>query len=153
MVSKAQILADIAALALPDVVDSDSSVLVFFSGHGAVDVDGITKIIPTRMRFRSRRPNSALNWTPFPAATASSSWTPATRAASSRTREPWTRRPRTTGVYDDGTGGSALLAALGSYSELLAAAFESYDPYTPMVVTAAGSEELSWESRPSWLPR
>lgn len=151
-VSRQQILDDIADLI--DVVQGDSSVLVFFSGHGTI-YNGVPNILPTD------------------AVTSVGAAVPANYLSPSELRSaldalPCRNRilildtcysggfvtdtgtldaaPQNYGVYDEGTDGSAILAALGSYSDLLASAFESYDPATPMVVTAAGSEELSYES-------
>lgn len=141
-VDTAQIQADIAALV--GVVDPDSSVLVYFSGHGDADVFG-TYIIPTDENQISA--SDLLSWLDsLPCRNTilildtcySGGFVPDTGTLDTA--------PQNYGVYDDGTGGYALLAALGSYSELLASAFQSYDPRTPIVVTAAGSEELSYES-------
>jgi uncharacterized caspase-like protein len=155
-VTKSQILTDIASLI--GEVDPDSSVLVYFSGHGT-EYLGTTYILPT----------DAITFTPpniyssnFSSFISPSELWAALDALPCRNRilildtcysggfvtdtGTLDAAPQNYGVYDDGTGGSALLAALGSYSDLLASAFDSYDPATPMVVTAAGSEELSYES-------
>lgn len=141
--TRLQIAGDIADLA--PLVDPDSAVLVYFSGHGSADVSGTTYIIPTDENPVS--PPELLSWLDaLPCRNRilildtcySGGFVPDTGTLDSA--------PQNYGVYDDGTDGSAILAALGSYSDLLAAAFESYDPATPMVVTAAGAEELSYES-------
>lgn len=141
-VDKATIQADIADLV--GVVEPDSSVLVYFSGHGDADLLG-TYIIPTDENRISA--SNLLSWLEvLPCRNRilildtcySGGFVPDTGTLDAA--------PQDYGIYDNGTDGSAVLAALGSYSDLLAAAFESYDPATPMVVTAAGSEELSYES-------
>ncbi len=140
---KATIQADIAALM--GTVDPDSSVLVYFSGHGAADLSGTTYIIPTDEDPISS--TELLSWLDaLPCRNRILILDTCYSGGFVTDTGTLDTSPQTYGVYDEGTGGSALLAALGSYSELLASAFQSYDPYTPFVVTAAGSEELSWES-------
>lgn len=157
---KQDILDDIAELAA--AVDTNSSVLVYFSGHGTI-YSGESSILPTDSVVYSGPPDILANYSlDVDLLISPSTLLSALDALPCRNRilildtcysggfvtdtGTLDAAPQNYGVYDDGTGGSALLAALGSYSELLAAAFESYDPYTPMVVTAAGSEELSYES-------
>lgn len=142
-VDKAVIQADIAALA--GDVDADSTVLVYFSGHGSADVSGNTYIIPTDENSIS--PSELLSWLDaLPCRNRILILDTCYSGGFVTDTGTLDSAPQTFGVYDDGTDGSAILAALGSYSDLLASAFESYDPATPMVVTAAGSEELSYES-------
>ncbi len=153
-VDKQQILDDIAALV--PLVQGDSSVLVYFSGHGAA-YSGMAYIAPT----------DAINDAGDPVEgnlISSSELLAALDALPCRNRVAvldtcysggfvlatdtgtLDGAPQNFGEYDDGTEKLALFAALGSYGRLLAAAFESYDPRTPIVVTAAGAEELSYES-------
>lgn len=151
-ISKQKILDDIAKLI--DKVHGDSTVLVFFSGHGTI-YNGNPYILPTDAVTSTGTAVPANFLSP-------SELQAALDALPCRNRilildtcysggfvtdtGTLDAAPQDFGIYDDGTDGSALLAAMGSYSDLLAAAFDSYDPATPMVVTAAGSEELSYES-------
>ncbi|HSV57119.1 MAG TPA: caspase family protein [Magnetospirillaceae bacterium] len=126
-------------------VNHDSSVLVYFAGHGSVDIHGTTYIIPT-----DENPISSpelLSWLDtLPCRNRILILDTCYSGGFVTDTGTLDAAPQDYGISDDGTGGSALLAALGSYSKLLASAFQSYDPRTPIVVTAAGSEELSWES-------
>ena len=141
-VDKAVIQADIAALV--GVVDSDSSVLVYFSGHGDADVFG-TYIIPTDENQISA--SELLSWLDaLPCRNRILILDTCYSRGFVTDTGTLDAAPQDFGIYDDGTDGSAVLAALSSYSDLLAAAFQSYDPRTPMTVTAAGSEELSYET-------
>lgn len=142
-VNKSEILGDIAALAVE--VEPDAAVLVFFSGHGSADVSGNTYIIPTDENpISPSELRAALDALPcrnrilILDTCYSGGFVTDTGTLDTA--------PQNYGISDDGTGGYPLLSALESYSELLASAFQSYDPRTPMVVTAAGSEELSYES-------
>ncbi len=159
-VTKSQILTDIASLI--GEVDPDSSVLVYFSGHGTI-YNGEAAISPTDSVVYSGPPDILANYSiDTDLLISPSTQLSALDALPCRNRilildtcysggfvtdtGTLDAAPQNFGVYDDGTDGSAILAALGSYSDLLASAFDSYDPATPMVVTAAGSEELSYES-------
>ena len=141
--TRLQIAGDIADLAM--LVDPDSTVLVYFSGHGSADVSGTTYIIPTDEDPIS--PSELLSWLDaLPCRNKILILDTCYSGGFVTDTGTLDSAPQNYGVYDDGTGGYPLLAALGSYSELLAYAFQSYDPATPMVVTAAGSQELSYES-------
>lgn len=134
---------DISELA--GLLHQDSSVLVYFSGHGSVEFDGTTNIIPTDEIPID--PSDLLSWLDaLPCRNRILILDTCYSGGFVTDTGTLDTAPQNYGVYDDVTGGYALLTALGSYSELLAGAFQSYDPRTPMTVTAAGSEELSYET-------
>jgi len=152
-VAKQEVFDDIDALV--DSVDPDSSVVIYFSGHGVQFSDGSIYIIPTDAYYTSGTLDTNSLISPADLLQRMDALPCRNRILILDTcysggfvtdTGTLDTAPQNYGVYDDGTGGSALLAALGSYSELLSSAFQSYNPRTPIVVTAAGSEELSYES-------
>lgn len=146
-VTRDQVLDGIAALG--GTVDPDSSVLVYFSGHGTVDADGNACIVPTdENHISAPELLSALDALPcrnrvvildtcYSGGFVSATDTGTLDSAPQNYGE---------GEYDDGTGTLPLFAALRNYASLLGDAFDTSYASRPIVVTAAGAQEFSWES-------
>ena len=149
-VTRDQVLDGIAALG--GTVDPDSSVLVYFSGHGTVDGDGNACIVPTDENYISA-PELLSALVALPCRNRvlildtcySGGFVTATDTGTVDSA------PQNYGVYDDGTETLALFAALGSYASLLGDAFDTSYASRPIVVTAAGAQELSYETEGNGL--
>ncbi|HOX11904.1 MAG TPA: caspase family protein [Spirochaetia bacterium] len=153
-VTRDQFLQDIMDLANNPDVQSDSSILVYFSGHGTFDSDGNTYICPTDTTFDGE------GETEYSSCISSGEILSALQAFSCRNKVAILDTCYSGGLvsvtntgttdaadpdYTNGSSTSTLLATLKNYSTLFGDAFRTGSVSDPIVVTAAGSQEESLE--------
>jgi len=153
-VTRDQFLQDILDLANNPDVESDSSILVYFSGHGTFDSDGNTYICPTDTTFDGE------GNTEYSSCISSGEILTALQAFSCRNKVVILDTCYSGGLvsateigtidaadpdFTNGSSTSTLLATLENYSILLGDAFSTGSASDPIVVTAAGSQEESLE--------
>jgi uncharacterized caspase-like protein len=152
--TKAQLLADISTLA--SSISSDSTVLIYFSGHGTVN-SGIQYFIPYEGIADSTSFGIDYDKCVSPAALSAALASLPTKnvivildtcysGGFVDTGSAIDTAPQNYGFFDDGTAKSTVMTALTNFGELLVANAEETGVTPPIVLSAAGSEESSIET-------
>lgn len=150
------IKADIASL--KGIVDSSSTVLVYYSGHGITNTSGEACIIPADAVTATSSADYSFNEAKFIPASTMSNWLGALSCKNKTlildscysggfvdAGSSTDAIPSSYGTYEGGTEASLLAAALGNFGTLLQNSISNGGDPDVLTITAAGSNEYSWD--------
>jgi hypothetical protein len=143
---------------LKGIVDSNSTVLVYYSGHGTTDANGEACIIPADAVTANSSTDYKFDEAKFIPASTMSTWLGALSCKNKilildscysggfvDTGSSTDAIPSSYGTYEGGTEASLLATALGNFGTLLQNSISSRGDPDVLTITAAGSNEYSWD--------
>jgi len=152
--SKANLMADISTLAT--TIESNAIVLIYFSGHGTTS-NGTSYFIPYEGIKNTASGGLDLDNCVSPDELSSAIASLPTKnvivildsclsGGFVETEGEIDTAPQNYGTLDDGTAESTVFTAFSNFGELLVSNAEALDATPPIVMTAAGSDDYSYDS-------